>query len=193
MEKKQTVSPGKFVAFSYKMYDDATGELLFEAPSKAPDVMVFGVSHEIVPALAGVMEGLAAGDKFAITLPPEAAFGERSDEYIMQLDKDIFKRDGKMAEEVKVGAILPMQTAEGYRVPGIVTKVDDKEDGKVTMDFNHPFAGKTVRYDGKVEEVRDATPEELKPVHGCGGCGGGSCGDGGDCGGCGDSGSCSCH
>lgn len=98
-------------------------------------------------------------------------------------------RDGKLAEEVKPGAILPMMTAEGYRVQGVVTEVGDK----IKMDFNHPFAGLTVRYEGKVEEVREATPEELQPAHGCGGCGGGcgSCGDGdGDCG-CGDScGSC---
>ncbi len=66
------------------------------------------------------------------------------------------------------------------------------------MDFNHPFAGKTVRYEGVIEEVREATPEELKPQGGgcCGGCGGGSCGDscGGDCSDSSDCGSsCSCH
>ncbi|MDE6772052.1 MAG: peptidylprolyl isomerase, partial [Muribaculaceae bacterium] len=73
-----------------------------------------------------------------------------------------------------------------------VTEVGDK----IKMDFNHPFAGLTVRYEGKVEEVRDATPEELQPSKGCGGgCGGGcDCGSEGDCAtGCGG-GSCgSCH
>ena len=73
------------------------------------------------------------------------------------------------------------------------------------MDFNHPFAGKTVEFAGEVVEVRDATEEELHPHHGCGGCGCGkhqddSCGCGDDCGcgghsdsncGCGDSCGCS--
>lgn len=184
--KKQKVEPGKFVAYSYKLYNDADGSLLFEAPAKAPDVMVFGVSHEVIPGLAAAMEGLSAGDKFGVTLPPEAAFGYRDKEYVMSLDRSLFERDGELAEEVKEGAVLPMITAEGYRVQGVVMKIDDK---KVTMDFNHPFAGLTVRYDGTVEEVRDATPEELHPTHGCGGgCGGcgGGCGDKEDGCGCGD-------
>lgn len=189
--EKEKVEPGKFVAYSYKLYNDADGQLLFETPSDAPDVMVYGVSHEIIPGLVEVMKGLSKGDKFSVTLPPAAAFGQRSDEYVLTLDKEIFIRDGKLAEEVKEGAILPMMTAEGYRVEGRVTNVGDK----ITMDFNHPFAGLTVRYEGMVEEVRDATPEELKPQHGCGGgcCGGcssdGKCGDdcgGGSCGSCGN-------
>ncbi|MDE6576563.1 MAG: FKBP-type peptidyl-prolyl cis-trans isomerase [Muribaculaceae bacterium] len=187
--KREVVEPGKFVAYSYKLYNDADNSLLFETPKNAPDVMVYGVSHEIVPGLAAAMKGLAKGDKFGITLPPEAAFGNRSDEFLIELDKEIFMRDGELAEEVKVGAKLPMMTAEGYRVEGEVVEIGDK----IKMDFNHPFAGLTVRYEGEIDEVRDATPEELHPQGGCcGGCGGG-CGSDGDCSdGCG-SGSCGCN
>lgn len=171
------VGPGKYVAYSYKLYDDASGELLFETPAKAPDVMVYGVTPDIVPGLVEALRDKAKGDKFEATLRPEAAFGERSDEFIMALDPEIFMRDGKLAKEVAVGALLPMMTAEGFRVQGLVTEIGDK----IKMDFNHPFAGLTVRYEGKVEEVREATPEEIRPNHGCGGCGGGGCHDG-DCG-----------
>ncbi len=184
---REVVEPGKFVAYSYKLYDDADGKLLFEASPEQPDVMVYGVSHEIVPGLVEVIKGLAKGDKFEITLPPVAAFGDVNPEYELVLDKEIFMRDGKMADEVVVGAVLPMMTAEGYRIQGVVKEVGDK----IKMDFNHPFAGKTVRYEGVIEEVRDATPDELKPQGGCcGGCGGG-CGDGCE-GGCGSDGEC-CH
>ena len=102
-------------------------------------------------------------------------------------------RGDKMAEEIKVGAMVPMMTAEGYRVMGKVLEIGDK----VKMDFNHPFAGKTVRYQGQIVEVREATEEEIHPTSGCGGCCGGGCGDsdgdgcgggcdskGGCCGGC---------
>lgn len=172
--KREVVGPGKFVAYSYKLYNDTDGELLFEASSKAPDVMVYGVSHEIIPGLAAVLKDLAKNDKFSVTLPPAAAFGDRNPEYELSLDPEIFMRDGKLAEEVSVGAILPMMTAEGYRIEGTVLEIGDK----IKMDFNHPFAGMTVRYEGKVEEVRDATPDELQPSHGCGGCGGGCGSDG---------------
>ena len=87
-------------------------------------------------------------------------------------------RDGKLAEEVQVGKVLPMMTAENFRVEGMVTEIGDK----IKMDFNHPFAGLTVRYEGEIVEVRDATPEDLPQ----GGCCGGGCGCSGGC----DSGSC---
>jgi len=190
-KKREEVESGKFVAYSYKLYNETDGSLLFEAAEKAPDVMVYGVSQEIVPGLAAALKGLAKGDKFSVTLPPEAAFGHRSPEYEISLEPEIFMRDGEMAEEVKVGALLPMMTAEGFRIEGKVIEIEDK----IKMDFNHPFAGMTVRYEGKVEEVRNATPDELKPTHGCGGCGGcgseGSCESGCGGGSCGDS--CGCH
>ncbi|MDE6811627.1 MAG: FKBP-type peptidyl-prolyl cis-trans isomerase [Muribaculaceae bacterium] len=185
MENTQKVGPGKYVKYAYKLYNDADGELLFEAKADAPDEMVYGISHEVVPGLIAAMKDLAAGDKFSVTLPPAAAFGDRYEDNVVTLEKEIFERDGKLAEEVKVGAELPMMTAEGFRIIGKVLEIDDKG---IRMDFNHPFAGKTVRYDGEIIEVRDATPEELQPAHGCG-CGG--CGSHNDCGECSDDG-CGC-
>lgn len=185
---KEKIEPGMFVKYSYKLTDADTGELLFEADAKEPDEMVYGVSQEVVPGLIEALRGLSAGDRFEVTLPPEAAFGPRHQDNMLELEKEIFMRDGKLAEEVTVGAELPMMTAEGFRVLGKVLEIGDK----VKMDFNHPFAGKTVSYAGTVEEVREATPEELHPASGgCCGCGDhGGCGEGhgscGDHGGCGD-------
>ncbi|MCH5228079.1 MAG: FKBP-type peptidyl-prolyl cis-trans isomerase [Muribaculaceae bacterium] len=170
----EKVGPGKFVEYSYKLYNDADGALLFETPKDAPDQMIYGVTPGIVPGLLTVMDGLGKGDKFEVTLPPVAAFGDKSEDMVMSLDKEIFMRDGKLADEVKVGAVLPMMTADNLRVQGTVKEIGDK----VTMDFNHPFAGLTVRYEGKIDDVRDATPEDLPQ----GGCCGGGCGDGCDCG-----------
>lgn len=199
---KAKVESGMFVRYAYKLYEEPSGELLFEAKSDAPDEMVYGVSREVVPGLIAALKDLSAGDKFSVTLPPAAAFGERYEDNVVTLEKQIFERDGELAEEVVVGAELPMMTAEGFRILGRVTAIDNKG---VTMDFNHPFAGKTVKYDGEVIEVREATPEELHPVSGCGGgCGcKGGCHDGdseGSCGcndgegscGCNDGG-CNCH
>lgn len=172
----EKVGPGKFVAFAYKLYNDADGRLLFETPVDAPDALIYGITTDVTPGLLAALKGLSAGDKFSVTLPPEVAFGERIVDNEMELDKEIFSRDGKLAEEVKVGAELPMLTQEGFRVLGRVLEIGDK----VKMDFNHPFAGLTVKYDGEVLEVRDATPEELQSAQGCGCCGHdhGGCGDG---------------
>lgn len=175
--KEEKIDNGKFVAFSYKVTDDATGKLLFEAKESAPDVMVYGVTQEILPGLAAVLKGLKAGDKFSVTLPPAVAFGERSEDNVLEVPIEAFMRDGQMAEEVAVGVALPMMTSEGYTVTGVVKEIGDKA---VKMDFNHPFAGLTVNFEGEVQEVRDATEDEMNPKHGCcGGCHGGGCSDGG--------------
>ncbi len=173
MDNKQKVGPGKFVAYAYKLYNDKTGELLFATPEDAPDVMVYGVSNDVVPGLIEAMKGLGEGDKFSVTLPAEAAFGPRYEENVVALDKEIFMRDGVMATEVTVGAELPMMTQEGFMVKGRVLEITPEG---VKMDFNHPFAGLSVRFDGEIDTVRDATPDELKPAHSCG-CG---CHHGGD-------------
>lgn len=182
------IEPGMFVKYAYTLTDASNGEVLFEASREQPDEMVYGVSHEVIPGLVATLDGLKEGDRFEVELPPAAAFGDRNEADIIDLDRSIFERDGKLAEEVKEGAKLPMMTAEGYRILGTVLEIGDK----VKMDFNHPFAGKTVKYNGEIIEVRPATEEELHPVSGCGGCGGG-CGSG-DCGGdCGSSeNSCGC-
>jgi len=178
MNQEIKIKPGMFVKYSYKLTEAETGKELFATPEGEPDEMVYGVSQEVVPGLVAALKDLGKGDRFDVTLPPEAAFGPRHAENIIELDKDIFMRDGKLAEEVKPGAELPMMTAEGFRVLGKVVEIGNK----VKMDFNHPFAGLTVTFAGEVEEVRDATPEELHPAQGgccgCGdhGCGGGSCG-----------------
>ena len=177
------VEEGKFVAYSYKLYNDDNGELLFETPADRPDAMIYGLSHDVVPGLVAAMKGLKAGDKFSVTLPAEAAFGERFEDNVIKLDKELFVRDGKLADAVKVGAMLPMMTEQGFQVQGKVLSIGDSE---VEMDFNHPFAGLTVRFDGEVKEVRDATHEEIAALQhpGCG-CHGDGCGCGDSCG-CGD-------
>lgn len=173
MQQTQTVGPGKFVAYAYALYNDKTGDILFKTPDNAPDVMVYGVSNDVVPGLIEAMKGLAEGDKFSVTLPPEAAFGPRYEENIISLEKNMFERNGKLAPEVAEGAELPMMTQEGLMVKGRVVEITSDH---VKMDFNHPFAGLTVRYEGVIDTVRDATPDELNPPHACA-CGGCSHGD----------------
>lgn len=189
---KEIIDNGKFVAFAYTVKDADTNEVLFEASPEAPDTMVYGASEDVIPGLAATLKGLSAGDKFGVTLPPEVAFGPRNEDYVQQIPISAFMRDGKMAVEVKPGIGLDMMTNTGQIVRGLVKEVSPEY---VIMDFNHPFAGKTVEFEGEVLEVRDASDEEIHPAHSCG-CGGGcshhhsgdgcgcddGCGCGNDCG-----------
>ena len=169
--------------------------LVHQTDLEDPEKIIFGVTRGMIRPLEEAIEGLEKGGKFDIVVKADEAFGPYDPEQIAALDKDIFMVDDKFDSEViKPGAVLPMMTADGYKINGVVVEVTDD---KVKMDFNHPLAGKDVRFKGEILAVRDATPEELKPASGCGcgcgsqgGCSDGSCGDG--CG-CGDESSCGCH
>ena len=128
----------------------------------------------------GALLGKEPGDKVSFTLSPKDGYGEIIDEAIVELPKNIFMLDGKIAEDILfVGNTIPMSDAEGHRMNGTVREV---KESAVVMDFNHPMAGKTLNFDVEVVSVRDVTPEDLASKGGCG-CG---CGEH-DCSGCGDS------
>jgi FKBP-type peptidyl-prolyl cis-trans isomerase SlyD len=183
MTQKETIVPGKYVELGYDLYEiaaDGSEKLVHQTDLEDPEKIIFGITQGMIVPLEKAIEGLAVGEKFDVVAKCNEAFGPREDDQIAELDREIFEIDGKFDEEhICVGAVVPMMTADGYRISGIVTEVNNK---KVKMDFNHPLAGKAVRFDGKILTVRDATPEELKPAGGC--CGGG-CGDNCSCeGGC---------
>lgn len=179
----ETVKPGKFVAMTYDLYslDGDKETLVHQVDPQDPEKIIFGVTRGMIVPLEKAIDGKAKGDKFDVTVKADEAFGPVDPEQVATLEKDIFVVDGKFdAEVIKVGAIVPMMTADGYRINGVVKEVTDDS---VVMDFNHPLAGKDVRFKGEIVEVRDATPEELQPAHGCGcGCHDEGCGDGCDCG-----------
>lgn len=181
------IQPGKYVELAYDLYkinNDGSEELVHQTSLEDPENFIYGLTKGLVVPLEADIEGKQEGDAFDVTATSEEAFGERSDEYIATLDREVFEVDGKFdAEMVKVGNSLPMMTAEGMRIIGTVLNVDDKH---VKMDFNHPLAGYSVRFKGKVLKVRDANADEIKIAQGgcgCGcGCSEGDCGDGCGCG-----------
>lgn len=189
MEKIQN---GKYVEIVYDLYKilpDGTEELVHQVDADEPEAFIYGVVRGLVAPLEKALDGKSAGDKFDVVATAEEGFGDRSDEYIAELDKDLFEVDGKFdSEMVKVGNSLPMMTADGMRILGTVLEVGDKT---VKMDFNHPLAGVPVRFRGSVKTVRDASEDELRMAAGgcCGGCGsdcGSDCGEDCEsgCGGC---------
>lgn len=192
MEK---IQPGKYVELGYDLYE-VNGEeqkLVHQTDENDPERIIFGVTRGMIEPLERAIDGLAAGETFDIIVKADQAFGPHDPEQVATLPRDIFEIDGKFdTDVVKPGAILPMMTADGYRINGVVDEVTDTD---VKMDFNHPLAGKDVRFNGKILTVRDATPEELQPQTGCGcgSCGGGECGDGCGEGSCGCDSGCGCN
>ena len=177
------VEQNKMVGVDYKLTVD--GQIADQSRPGQPLEFIFGTGM-LLPKFEESILGKEIGESVAFTLEPKDGYGEIIAEAIVDLPKDIFMVDGKLAEDILfVGSQVPMSDAQGNRMMGIVKEVGEST---VKMDFNHPMAGKTLNFDVEVVSVRDVTPEDLQ-----GGCSCGECG--GDCGeGCGDhDGHCNCH
>ena len=131
------------------------------------DALVYLHGHQnIMPELEDKLNGLEAGSDFSIALPPEEAFGEKNDERIFSVAKSEFD-----ANDLEVG--MQFQTLDADENPVIATILEIKEE-EVVIDENHPLAGMTLTFKGKVLDIREATEEEMSHGHihaAGGGCG----------------------
>ena len=187
----------KVVTLQYDLYVDGENgqeEMMEKATAEAPLVYCHGEGM-MLPAFERAMENLAEGEAFDFRIPCEEAYGEYDTDGVLQLDKKMFYNgDGEFdSERVYVGAIVPMNTADGQIINAQIAEITKEH---VTIDLNHPLAGENLHFVGKVLNIRDVTEGELKALHhrGCGGCGG-HCGSGdcgGDCGEGGCGGNCHC-
>ena len=181
------VEKNKMIAVDYKLTVD--GAIADQSQPVQPLEFIAGMGM-LLPKFEEAIMGKEPGESVSFTLEAKDGYGEVIAEAIVELPKTVFMMDGKVAEDILfVGSQIPMSTADGQHMMGIVKEVKEET---VMMDFNHPMAGKTLNFDVTVVSVRDTAPEDLAKFMGggcsCGDCGGGcgdhECGDGCDCGGC---------
>lgn len=174
----------KYITVAYKLYVEQDGKpvLVEEATAEHPFQFISGMGttlerfeNEILP--------LNQGDKFDFVIPCEEAYGEYMPEGVRTVSKEMFTIDGVFdSERIYPGSIVPLQDNEGHHFYATITEVTDKE---VTVDLNHPHAGKDLNFKGEVVTSRPATTEEIQGMlnmlsgEGCGcGCCGGDCENG---------------
>jgi len=126
------------------MYD-AQGVLL-DAP-KEPLTYLHGGYGGLLDALEQALEGKHAGEDLQIQLEPDQAFGDY-DPALLRVEP---------AERYGEGLAVGMQIEEGSNL----YTVTDVAGGKAVLDANHPLAGMALRFAVKIEEVRNANPEEI--------------------------------
>ena len=157
------------VSLSYVLKrDNAKGEIIEETKAGDPLVFLYG-NGQMLPKFEDHLSTLKTGDAFEFTLASADAYGEMDQDAIIDLEKSIFMIDGKTDDELlAIGNVIPMRDDQGHTLQGTVVSVNDDS---VRMDFNHPMAGNTLHFTGKVIDVREASAEELSHghVHGAGG------------------------
>ena len=156
------VSEQKVVTMNYEVADDQ-GQLIDRSEEGGPLAYIHG-NGQLIPGLEKALEGRGKGDKVAVDVPPEQGYGERDEEGVQIVARNQFDD----SVEIEVGMQFEAQDDdEGHQIVTVVA-VDGEN---ITLDTNHPLAGKNLCFEVEILDVRDASTEELSHghVHGPGG------------------------
>ncbi|MBS9522657.1 FKBP-type peptidyl-prolyl cis-trans isomerase [Litoribacter alkaliphilus] len=127
-----------------------------------PFYFIFGLSG-LPEKFETLLENKQQGDSFQFTLKAEEAYGQADDEMIMSIPKNQFSaQNGFTPEMLEEGNFLPLADEEGNSMQAKVVKDLGEE---VLLDFNHPLVGFDLHFEGEVQEVREATDEEISHGH----------------------------
>lgn len=150
------IAKDSVVSLRYELFD-TNGELL----EKVEDAVSYlhGGYDGIFPLVEEALHGKNVGDQCSVTLQPDDAFGEYEHQLV----------------EVEARSAFPKEVAVGMQFEGAPEASDEEDfilytvievtDDEVTVDGNHPLAGKTLTFNCTVTGVRPATAEELEHGH----------------------------
>ncbi|MFP5348641.1 MAG: peptidylprolyl isomerase [Gammaproteobacteria bacterium] len=119
-----------------------------------PVSYVHGSGADLFPKIERALDGKTIGDVVTIELTPEESFGHPDPK--LRFTEDM---ENAPKELHRVGTQFEAQNAKGESITLTVTRI---EDGKITVDANHPLAGQTVTFQVTVRDIRPATPEEVR-------------------------------
>ena len=145
------------VTLEFQLYD-SDGNLLEE--TKEPIEYLHGGHSGMLPKLEEALNNKQAGDQISVKGDASDAYGEYDPELVKIEPAD------RLPPEVQVGMQFEAyQNANDSEGEGTVFTVTDIAEGKVVLDGNHPWAGKSLRFDCRIVDVRPATAEEVAHGH----------------------------
>jgi FKBP-type peptidyl-prolyl cis-trans isomerase SlyD len=150
-----SITQDQVVSIHYTLTGD-DGEVLDSSAAGEPLAYLHGHGN-LIPGLERELTGKSAGDKLQVKIAPADAYGE----YDQALVQRVPRRALKGVPNVRVGLRLQAQTPAGPRAVTVTQVTGDM----VTLDANHPLAGKHLNFAVEVAEVRAATAEELAHGH----------------------------
>ena len=152
----EIIKPGKYVALTYAIVDDR-GEVVEQ--HDIPLGFVYGSDTELIGGMDKAVVGKRVGDQIEVKVAPDQSFGDHDPSLTFTDDLENVPPQFR-----QIGAEVQMQNDKGESKAFYVTRIDD---GKVTIDGNHPLAGKDLTVRVTITEVRDARAgeEEVSGIH----------------------------
>lgn len=130
---------------------DADGNHL--NPKEEELIYLHGGYGHIFAELEDALAGKGAGESFKVTLTPEQAFGEYKEELIVQ------EPLSELPEDIYIG--MELDTDDESQVVYVVTNIGDDT---ALLNANHPLAGRTLTFEGKVTELQELSENEVKEI-----------------------------
>ena len=161
------IKAGTVVSIDYTLTEDG-GAVIDRSQPGNPLTYLHG-HRNIIPGLESALEGKQTGDDVAVSISPADGYGDINPALEQKVPSDRFQG----VENLQVGMQFHASTDHGP----VAVRVTKVEGDVITVDGNHPLAGKNLNFAVKVTEVRAATEDELAHghIHASGGC----CGGGG--------------
>ncbi len=160
------------VGIEYEVKEAGTENIADSNKGSKPLEFIVG-KDQIIPGLEVALVGMSEGENGDILVKAADAYGDRKEEAVQVLPIDQFA-----GVDLVQGMTLYGQDESGQSTQVIVKAFDDKE---VTIDFNHPLAGKDLMFSVTVTSVRPTTLDEMTTGTVGGPASGGSCGTGCGC------------
>ena len=148
---KEIISINKFVELTYRIVDQSNGEIIEQVED--PLGYVQGDNSLLFNQVTKKLEGKSAGDEVEILLKAKDAFGPKIEDLIFTDDIDNVPMEYR-----HIGANVTMQNDKGGTKDFVVSSI---ENGKLTIDGNHPLAGKDIIFFVEVLSIRDAIADEI--------------------------------
>ncbi len=151
----KTVQDNLVVTLDYKLIVE--DEMLESTEDGEPIIFIQGIG-QIISGLENSLYGMEVGDKKTVVIQPEDGYGEYDPESLQEAKKEEF------SEEIPldVGTFLDLEDDEGDILSAQIIAA---EEDTVTLDFNHPLAGKTLTFEITLTDLRPASEEELDHGH----------------------------
>ena len=128
--------------FALRLENGDTVDSTFE---KAPATFKVGDGN-LLPGFEAAIFGFKAGDRKTVQILPENAFGQPNPQNVQIMPRSQFA-----GMELSEGLLVIFNDAANTELPGVVKVFDDEP---VTIDFNHPLAGKTLSFEVQIFEVK---------------------------------------
>jgi len=137
-------------------FDSKDGEVFDSSEGKAPLVFVVGIGM-VVPGFDNAIVGMDKGQEKEITLTSGEAYGDYRDELKQKVPRNVIPKE----QNPEVGMMMIMSTPQGQQMPAKIVEVGDDE---ITLDINHPLAGKTLYFKIKLVDYSKMDSKELEKM-----------------------------